>query len=75
MSQSDLAPERWAPLVTDGVFQWWSLDDGNGFKFRLMIIELGTSIACNDTYSLQETRRLGCLTQNFSEYFELILWK
>ena len=40
---------RSAPLVTDGVFQWWSLslvvvvDDGNGFKFRLMIIELGTS--------------------------------
>ena len=49
MSQSDLAPERWAPLVTDGVFQWWSLDDGNGFKFRLMIIELGTSTRLTTT--------------------------
>ena len=41
----------------------WAGEHGNGSKFRLMIIELGTSIACNDTYSLQETRRLGCLTQ------------
>ena len=49
MSQSDLALERWAPLVTDGVFQWWSLDDGNGFKFRLMIIELGTSTRLTTT--------------------------
>ena len=55
MSQSDLAPERWAPLVTDGVFQWWSPslvlldDDGNGFKFRLMIIELGTSTRLTTT--------------------------
>ena len=28
-------------------------EHGNGSKFRLMIIELG-SIACNDTYSLRE---------------------